>query len=76
MNQEKEGELIALFNSYDQNGDGVISADELKSAFSKLGQSITDEEIVNMVRIFSNYCTDRNSHHYFVFFFFNLYKFI
>ena len=49
MNADKEKELVALFNSYDCNGDGVISAEELMSAFEKLGQSISDEEIANMV---------------------------
>jgi Ca2+-binding EF-hand superfamily protein len=49
MNADKERELTALFNSYDSNGDGVISADELRQAFEKLGQSISEEEIGNMV---------------------------
>ena len=49
MNSEKEAELKALFASYDQNGDGNISAEELKSAFQKLGASISDDEINNMV---------------------------
>ena len=49
MSPEKENDLRALFNSYDENGDGVISADELKHAFGKLGQTISDEEIQNMV---------------------------
>lgn len=49
MSPEKENDLRALFNSYDENGDGVISADELKHAFGKLGQTISDEEISNMV---------------------------
>lgn len=51
MNSEKEAELKALFASYDQNGDGHISAEELKSAFQKLGASISDDEINNMVNL-------------------------
>ena len=47
---EKEAELKALFVSYDINGDGSISTEELKSAFSKLGATISEDEIANMVR--------------------------
>lgn len=47
---EKEAELKALFASYDINSDGHISCEELKSAFAKLGATISEDEIANMVR--------------------------
>ncbi len=51
MTAEKEAELKSLFNSYDDNGDNCISPGELKQAFLKLGQEITDEEIEDMVSL-------------------------
>jgi len=56
MSAEKEAELKALFNSYDDNGDNCISPGELKSAFKKLGQEITDDEIDEMVRSNDRMC--------------------
>ena len=51
MTAAKEAELKSIFNSYDNNGDNAISAGELKSAFSRLGQEISDEEIEEMVKL-------------------------
>ncbi len=53
---EKEAELKALFASYDINNDGSISSEELRSAFSKLGATISDDEITNMVSVFLILC--------------------
>ena len=49
MTPEKEAELRNLFDSYDDNGDDHISAQELMNAFKRLGQEITEQEIDEMV---------------------------
>ncbi len=41
--------MKAAFSLFDKNGDGKISAAELKQAFAELGQAPTDEEIRLMV---------------------------
>ncbi|MGZ7281845.1 EF-hand domain-containing protein, partial [Streptococcus pyogenes] len=41
----RAGELRAVFNVLDQNGDGYITVDELKESLSKLGESLSQEEL-------------------------------
>uniref|UniRef100_A0A7R9UHT9 Calmodulin n=1 Tax=Pinguiococcus pyrenoidosus TaxID=172671 RepID=A0A7R9UHT9_9STRA len=48
-NIDYEGEMIAAFRTFDLNGDGHISAVELRHIMSKLGSDITDEEIEEMM---------------------------
>jgi len=48
-NEEKEAELLESFKVFDKNGDGFISADELRSMMSSLGESLTDEEVNEMI---------------------------
>ncbi|KAL8142077.1 hypothetical protein V2J09_015109 [Rumex salicifolius] len=43
-------QLSLVFNKFDANGDGKISASELSSILSNLGQNVSDEEIVAMIR--------------------------
>jgi len=54
LTKEKEAELEAVFKTYDQNGDGLITSIELKQAFSKLGQTLTDDDITAMVKFENN----------------------
>ncbi len=49
LSQEKQAELKKLFASYDVNNDGVITSEELKQAFAKLGQKVSDDDIIAMV---------------------------
>lgn len=51
LSSEQIDTLKAAFSLFDKNGDGSISADELKQAFAELGQSPTDNEIKKMVII-------------------------
>jgi Ca2+-binding EF-hand superfamily protein len=52
LSPEKEAELKKLFASYDVNNDGVISAEELKQAFGKIGHKVSDDELTQMVSLF------------------------
>lgn len=48
--QEKEPDIgLEAFSVFDQNGDGFISAEELRQIMVKLGESLTDEEIEMMI---------------------------
>ncbi|KAH9491997.1 hypothetical protein Btru_029596 [Bulinus truncatus] len=38
------------FRSFDQNGDGVITAREFRSAVAKLGQNLSDAEVAEFLR--------------------------
>ena len=44
-----EEELREAFRVFDKNGDGFISARELKIAMSNLGEKLTDEEVKDMI---------------------------
>merc|ERR1719235_2006478 len=45
-----EAELSQVFESFDQDGDQIISPQELKSAMQHLGETLTDQEVQEMVR--------------------------
>ena len=42
---KKEAEFRAVFNTFDESGDGFISEDELFEAMQKFGENITREEL-------------------------------
>ncbi|CAJ1936789.1 unnamed protein product [Sphenostylis stenocarpa] len=44
------GELEQVFKKFDVNGDGKISASELRSIMGSLGQAATEQEVDNMIR--------------------------
>ncbi|XKL65671.1 hypothetical protein PGB90_009091 [Kerria lacca] len=46
---DKDHELHEAFRIFDRNGDGFITADELKHVMINLGENITDEEIADMI---------------------------
>jgi len=45
----EEGALREAFNIFDQDNDGVISAAELKKMMAKLGNSLTDAEVKDII---------------------------
>ena len=45
-----EDELIESFRLFDKNGDGRVSADELKHVMRSLGQPLADTEVEAMIR--------------------------
>merc|ERR1719281_550895 len=47
---DTEKELIEAFKVFDRDGNGFISAAELRHAMSNLGQKMSDEEVVEMIR--------------------------
>jgi len=47
---DTEKEFIEAFKVFDRDGNGFISAAELRHAMSNLGQKMSDEEVVEMIR--------------------------
>lgn len=47
---DRERELEDTFKIFDENGDHFITAQELQSVMSRLGQSLTEEEIKMMIQ--------------------------
>ena len=47
---DTEEELIEAFKVFDRDGNGLISAQELKHVMISLGEKITDEEVDEMIK--------------------------
>lgn len=47
---DQEEELREAFKVFDKDGNGVISAQELKSVMANLGETPSDEEITEMIK--------------------------
>jgi len=45
-----EAELIQAFKMFDWDGDGLISAPELKYTMTKLGEKLTDQEVNDLMK--------------------------
>lgn len=45
-----EEEMLEAFQVFDTDGNGSITADELRQIFSNLGEKLTDEEINDMIK--------------------------
>ena len=45
----KEDTMRAAFSAFDQDGNGTISASEMREVMIKLGQDLTDEQIKEMI---------------------------
>ncbi|RMG87056.1 MAG: hypothetical protein D6712_06325 [Chloroflexi bacterium] len=45
-----EEALIAAFKTFDADGDGIITASELRRAMINLGDAMTDAEVVELIR--------------------------
>lgn len=48
--QDEEIELRESFKVFDKNGDGYISAGELRQVMMTLGEKLTDDEVEEMIR--------------------------
>jgi calmodulin len=48
--QDDEIELRESFRVFDKNGDGYITASELRQVMLTLGEKLTDDEVNEMIR--------------------------
>ena len=46
---DPQGDLRDAFKVFDKNGDGFISAAELKCAMTTLGERLTEQEVSDMI---------------------------
>ena len=44
-----EEEMLEAFRVFDTDGNGSITADELRQIFNNLGEKLTEEEIADMI---------------------------
>ena len=49
MNGDTNEEIQEAFRVFDRDGDGFISAAELKHVMNNLGEKLTDEEVDQMI---------------------------
>ena len=49
MNSDTNEEIQEAFRVFDRDGDGFISAAELKHVMNNLGEKLTDEEVDQMI---------------------------
>merc|ERR1712137_222973 len=47
---DTEEELVEAFKVFDKDGNGYISAAELRHVMTNLGEKLTDEEVDDMIR--------------------------
>ena len=48
--QDTEDDIIEAFRVFDKDGNGTISAAELRHVMTNLGEKLTDEEVDEMIR--------------------------
>jgi Ca2+-binding EF-hand superfamily protein len=48
--ENAEEEMLEAFQIFDADGNGNISADELRQIMANLGEKLTDEEVEDMVK--------------------------
>ena len=47
--EEQSQDIREAFQALDRNGDGFITADELRNVMSKLGENLSDQEVRAMI---------------------------
>jgi len=52
LTEERRDSLMEAFTAFDEDGDGLVSATEIRNAMRALGQSFADDELVSLVRQF------------------------
>lgn len=67
-----EEELRKTFNIFDIDGNGFISADEIKKTMAHLGENLTDEEVNDMIKAADKNGDGRIDLHGRIFYFRNL----
>jgi calmodulin len=48
--RDDEEDMMNVFRVFDKDGDGYITAEELKQAMLNLNEEVTDEDIEDMIR--------------------------
>lgn len=48
--QDAKSEILEAFKVFDKDGSGKISADELRSIMTDLGEKLSDDEVAEMIR--------------------------
>lgn len=48
--QDSKSEILEAFKVFDKDGSGKISADELRSIMTDLGEKLTDNDVDEMIR--------------------------
>ncbi|XP_070538783.1 calmodulin-like isoform X2 [Ptychodera flava] len=48
--QDEDEDLVEAFQVFDRDGNGFISAQELRHVMHKLGENMTDQEVEDMIR--------------------------
>ena len=63
---DTEEELIEAFKVFDRDGNGLISAAELRHVMTNLGEKLTDEEVDEIIRAADADCDGHMNHEEFV----------
>jgi calmodulin len=66
MFESNEDDMLEAFKTFDRNGDGFISAEELRSVMKSMGQQLSAKEVEDMVKAADQNGDGRVDYHEFV----------